>query len=391
MNKITKVILILSIFITPLTVAFAETKPFIEITSPKKSVNWEFDKTQTIKWDSKGLKGNIEVALHTKMDGGKFCPIGKVSSKKKSFTFNPSTKYECKPGYFLKEGEYIVQLKNTEKIFDTSDKFFIKAKKNGKKDKNISANTPASSPSIIKIISPKGGESYKFGDVLKVKWDLKIDVDDTEKIYFILEKDNGKRFDFGKALAKTGYYEQSLPLDLPSDQSGKFRVLISDDPRGIQTDSILAKSKYFEIYSNNVQTNADGVPIIPSNNFPILPPKKPELTESQKVINQFFAAVSKYNLLKNKGDIWYSEFLDLDNNETISLTDLQLMKDAFEKRNNDVVAAERVSKIYKGIASYAGRIPGDDNYPAEYDLNNNGVISLSDLQALKNALIEVYP
>jgi hypothetical protein len=97
---------------------------YINLETHNNAKKWPFNKSNKITWDSNLMEGVVEIALYTKADGGTFCVIGYEDVKKESFTFKPKDNFSCKPGKYLTEGQYVIQLR-VGNVSDMSDSPFM--------------------------------------------------------------------------------------------------------------------------------------------------------------------------------------------------------------------------------------------------------------------------
>jgi hypothetical protein len=101
-----------------------ELPPYINLETHNSGKKWSFNKSNKITWNSNVTEGQVEIALYTKTDDGTFCVIGYEDVTKESFTFRPKKDFSCKPGKYLAEGEYVVQLR-VGNISDMSNNPFM--------------------------------------------------------------------------------------------------------------------------------------------------------------------------------------------------------------------------------------------------------------------------
>ena len=112
-------------------------------------------------------------------------------------------------------------------------------------DRSFTITLPITQPSIT-IISPNGGESYRVNDMVRITWSVSGIVSDTEKVYLISESENGNKFNFGSTYVKNGWGWYDWVIS--PNYTGKYRILISEDPAGNDAGDILDMSNsYFTI------------------------------------------------------------------------------------------------------------------------------------------------
>gem|GEM_PF-2899176 len=142
-----------------------EETPSIKVLSPNGGESYKLGDEITIKWTSKNIPSKSYDILLLDYVNNAPCKIGTTNVLNNSFTTILSSD-DCLQYSFTKlnltPGKYKVFINDPnsgdEWLSDTSDDYFT----------ITSSNTLP--PSSITVLSPNGGESYKVGDKINIKW-----------------------------------------------------------------------------------------------------------------------------------------------------------------------------------------------------------------------------
>ncbi|KKU69945.1 MAG: hypothetical protein UX94_C0013G0018 [Parcubacteria group bacterium GW2011_GWA2_47_21] len=195
-------------------------QPSITVLSPNGGETWALGQSQTIRWKSNSLAGNVGIYLSYSGGIGGICKIGSAPVSYGSFTFTPTSNTPCSGISQLVPGQYKVRLiadgqslTSDLGIYDESNSYF----------KIYSDSTQPS----ITVLSPNGGENYVLGrDSISIRWSPVLPGVSTIQ----LVSSKGDRFQLygqkvsGDPTNVNGYYTYQLPNNLSTIYPDTYQV-----------------------------------------------------------------------------------------------------------------------------------------------------------------------
>lgn len=229
---------------------------------------------------------------------------------------------------------------------------------------SASAIIPASSflpPALlptITVLSPNGEETYKVGDTIKIRWSVTGSISSTERVFLLVDKENGSRFNFGSTYAVNGWYDWVIP----ANYNGKYKILISEDADGNDVGDILAGSSSFTIVAPLTDTDILKrlVTVVTNNQTGVdIPTPTPRLD------------------------------FDFNGDGFVDTTDILKLFNISRLSDSEFISVR--DKMLTAIKNRAGQSSGSNLFDPNLDLNSDGIISVPDFGIARNAMNNIHP
>ncbi len=247
------------------------TTPSITVIFPNGGETWKKGTTQTIKWKDTagslcpagancfwaGIPYDIKLDSYYPPCSGTICPMyypvpvsRTIATSVYSYSYDwkiPSctTNNPCSSNFEVPEGSYTIQVCQTDtSTCDSSDSYF-----------KITSSLTQSS---VTVLSPNGGESYKFGDKLNIKWNIVNPNQYPLGVYLQAFDEFGGKYILHTIATNvswnTNEYSWTIPPNLPNPITpNKYLIRIVANPEDKFNSFEDSSNSYFKITST--QTN----------------------------------------------------------------------------------------------------------------------------------------
>lgn len=227
------------------TTKSTNTTPKITILSPNGQA-WQSGTNQEIQWDDSMYTGDTEYTIYVTQKDGESYGIIAHRVRGKSFTYNVGT---INGGRLapLASGEtsyYIQVVRQGSPVAHSSNSPF-----------SITPSSPTT-PTSINVSSPKGGEEYKIGDVVPVKWKTEnLPVIAKNKVFLsIVKYQNGVAVETSggsSSVSNTGLYNWTIKSDT---KPGLYKLRITPN---CPEDSVISGCKVYGESTNTFEITAN--------------------------------------------------------------------------------------------------------------------------------------
>ena len=228
----------------------------IKVIYPNGGEIWEKGKKYTIRWESKGLSGNVKIMLKWGHGSGGWFTVTESAVNSGSYNYTVP-----KTGIGQEGGEFKVYvLTRDESIKDASDKpFTIETRETLAKD------VPKLAPSI-KVLYPNGGETWVTGSKYTVQWTSQA-VSGNVKIMLKWGTGSEGWYPLTDSTPNTGSYQYKIPEIGIGRQGDQFKIYVmtkdgsvqdaSDRKFTITTSTSLSGSPHAGTYEGQATSVAD--------------------------------------------------------------------------------------------------------------------------------------